>query len=509
MAHRLFKARSLAEKESMLKDEIVRGTTRTLSLVDASSLVVTGNLNLTLYALKVIPRHLYPVLLAASLRRGLVVSTKAIIGSWPFASLNFPALHNYSDIPSIQQADEQHDHPALAAAIAISEQKDCRIKDIDLTSLNISDRTNDLFLNTLLKGRQAETQETKCEKQHRRASSREHKELRILMNSRVTGQGIKAFFKKRSQLQAVNIRVRNKRLWVDQCGTELVERVLTFVDKEGTTELNLSYNSLRNEGLRRILPFIQQFPALTGLCLQYNTLNLTKDHDNSVVTNLSSTLQHLPHLRYLNLTANRITRKLAEILRLMEQPLILLDVTCCMLSKEDIAYLAGSCHGQGLQHLLLRDNYDFGRNWDAAERLLRNVADNLVELDLEHCNLGQIQGSAAQLAILAPRFKCLRSLEIQRNFLRARNQINVVVEYGNCPSMEMLRLSFPVQEDDVFVVEDEGRTDPEWFENVCRKRKAETRHHQSSSTDCKQINVFVYQEDFVSHSAETQFTFSI
>ncbi|XP_030840803.1 uncharacterized protein LOC105443597 [Strongylocentrotus purpuratus] len=442
-----------------------------LSLVDAAALKVTRNLNPTLYALKVIPHHL---------------------------------------LPSIRGPNEQH-HPALAAAIAISEQKESRIQDIDITSLNLSDRTNNLFLNTLLKGRQAATKD--IVKKHRSVASKEHRELRILMNSRVTGQEMKAVFKKSKQLQYANIHVRSKRLTIDQCGTDLVERVLDLIEKERTTELNLSYNSLRNEGLKRILDLIQQFPALTTLCLRYNTLNFTNEHGDSAVKELASTLRRLPHLRYLNLSANRITRKLAEILSPMEQSLSLLDATCCMLSKEDIEYLSGSHHTRGLQHLLLRDNYDFGRNWEAAERLIRNVANNLVELDLEHCNLSRIQGVAARLAVLAPRFKCLRSLEIQHNFLTARDQINVVVEFGKCPTMDVLRLSFPIKEEDVFLLEDddEGRTDREWFENVCKKRKAEAQHHHpgGNTCKCKLLIVYVYQEDLVFHSAEDQFVFSI
>ncbi|XP_030840801.1 uncharacterized protein LOC105437746 [Strongylocentrotus purpuratus] len=161
-----------------------------LSLVDAAALKVTGNLNPTLYALKVIPHHL---------------------------------------LPSIRGPNEQH-HPALAAAIAISEQKESRIQDIDITSLNLSDRTNNLFLNTLLKGRQAATKD--IVKKHRSVASKEHRELRILMNSRVTGQEMKAVFKKSKQLQYANIHVRSKRLTIDQCGTDLVERVLDLIEKE-------------------------------------------------------------------------------------------------------------------------------------------------------------------------------------------------------------------------------------------------------------------------------------
>lgn len=70
----------------------------------------------------------------------------------------------------------------------------------------------------------------------------EHRELRILMNSRVTGQEIKAFFKKSKQLQSANIHVRSKRLTIDQCGTDLVERVLDLIEKEVSCYIMAIFN---------------------------------------------------------------------------------------------------------------------------------------------------------------------------------------------------------------------------------------------------------------------------
>ena len=81
MACRLFKARSLGENQSMLKVEGFSGRAHDLlSLVDAAALKVTGNLNLTLYALKVIPHHLYPVLLTASLKGVWLFLPKLLLG---------------------------------------------------------------------------------------------------------------------------------------------------------------------------------------------------------------------------------------------------------------------------------------------------------------------------------------------------------------------------------------------------------------------------------------------
>ena len=67
-----------------------------LSLVDSASLQVTKNLNLTVYALKVVPHSLFPVLLAASLDTDLVVCTKAVVAAWPHKALSFKTIQNFT-----------------------------------------------------------------------------------------------------------------------------------------------------------------------------------------------------------------------------------------------------------------------------------------------------------------------------------------------------------------------------------------------------------------------------
>lgn len=419
------------------------------SLVETAACKVSSNLNMTCSAVAVMPHDLYPILLAASINAGLVVSTKAIVAAWPFATLSCTALQDYTKQASPR---EYHDQAALVVAMAISEQKDSRIQNVDITSLKLRNETKMQFLRILLEGRSSDSEPVRKKRMRHLSRDRvtEHKKLRILMNTSVSEDEARQFLKLKRSLGLVNIHVNSRHLKIAHCGQRLMEKCLSLAEKERTTYLDIGWNCLGNDGLIEVLPQIQDFTALTTLCLQYNFLDFnrrTGDCDAAVMA-IGSTLASLPNIMCLALTGNRLTSRLAEILRPMRRPLAALDVSFCTLSERDIAYLASSHHAGSLQYLILSNNHCVARCWEAMERLLRNAAQSLVSLDLGNTDLEMASDNiTGRLAALAPAFSHLKSVRLNENCIPAEGLADVIVGFSRCYPMRLLQLSLQLSGD--------------------------------------------------------------
>ena len=272
-------------------------------------------------------------------------------------------------------------------------------------------------------------------------------------------------------------------------------------------KLDIGYNTLENSGLERGLKPVQDFKALTSLCIHYNNINARSEKADEAMKTLGSALSSLPALRELKLTGNRLTGKLAEVLRPVRQPLQVLDASACLLSADDIAYLARSHHASGLQHLYLRENPAVGRHLKEMEQLLKGVAGTLVELDLEKTGIADHRPVEfiKVLVKVAPMFSSLKALEFHNNGLGAKEQVDIVLAFVRCPQMQELRVSFPsIVSNDPWefytkkkltsrLRPDAETTAVTWFTLTCwKKRSKENPNYLDTS---KRLMVYVYDED--------------
>ncbi|XP_071488203.1 leucine-rich repeat-containing protein 14B-like [Diadema antillarum] len=484
-----------------------------VSLLDSASIRIASNLNLTLEALRVVPYTLYPSLLSASLATGLCVATKAIVSSWPYTSINSKCLQNRSWLARAKSLEECHNQIAVTVAMAIGSREN-RIQDVDISYLNLSSESREQFLRNLLKGRVGETspvrkKQKKAVYMHQSQTRKDFTDLRITMNLCVEGADIERHLQLHRELLAARIIVRSKEFCVRYASADKLTEVLQLDQREGTTALLMDYNGIGNSNLERVLRPVQNYSLLTRLCLKYNRIDIRSPHAATAIKSLGTLLFGLPSLRCLGLAGNRLSRSLPEIISRIQQPLMLLDVSNCMLTLEDLDYLARSPHSEHLQHLLLGGNFAVSRNWGSVEQLLCRASGSLVELDLTNVCQGATQTDVlCGLVKLGPSLLRLKSLELQGNHLTVAEQVDIVLSFVKCASMAALRLSFPLESKGETWEGMKGRelsealqphsksTAIEWFTLTCWTKRAAV-NPSYLNEGSRFMTVIIYEEDFL------------
>jgi Ran GTPase-activating protein (RanGAP) involved in mRNA processing and transport len=143
--------------------------------------------------------------------------------------------------------------------------------------------------------------------------------------------------------------------------------------------LRLQYNSITEESIRDIIPFISQLRNLRALDLSCNLIDYRQNADTT--RQLSEALGSLEHLHRIDLSGSPIGGCLATLIQSVRQPLKYISLHSCGLLDTDLFFLASSKHTL-VEHLDLSDNR-LTRFSDALIVLLKRCGPNLYVLELD------------------------------------------------------------------------------------------------------------------------------
>jgi hypothetical protein len=141
----------------------------------------------------------------------------------------------------------------------------------------------------------------------------------------------------------------------------------------------LQYNSITEESIRDIIPYISQLRNLRALDLSCNLIDYRQNTETT--RHMSQVLGSLIHLNRLDLSGSPIGGCLSTLLTQINQPLNFLGLHSCGLFDTDLFYLSNSKHVQ-CEHLDLSENR-LTRFSDALIVLLKKCSPNLHVLELD------------------------------------------------------------------------------------------------------------------------------
>ena len=184
-----------------------------------------------------------------------------------------------------------------------------------------------------------------------------------------------------------------------------------------------------------LLESIERLISLESLDLSYNLLK-----EDSTITKLGTTFGKLPNLTKLQLSGNRLTRKLSSLLRHMQKPLVSLDVSYCGLDESDISFLANSCCTRELKELFVGYN-NLARDPESLFKLLTACSVTLEHISLAKASLGNIESAIDRLIHLSPSMKSLHSLNLKINKIDASNLAELVSSFAmNIPTLKIIQV---------------------------------------------------------------------
>lgn len=143
--------------------------------------------------------------------------------------------------------------------------------------------------------------------------------------------------------------------------------------------MRLQYNSITEESIKDILPYISQLQNLRALDLSCNLIDYRQNPD--ILQKMAETFSNLKHLNRLDLSSSPLGGCLSILLSSLELPLQYLSLHSCGLSDSDLLFLANSKHIL-VEHLDLSENR-LTRFSDALIVLLKKCAPNLNVLELD------------------------------------------------------------------------------------------------------------------------------
>ncbi|CAF0725495.1 unnamed protein product [Brachionus calyciflorus] len=162
-------------------------------------------------------------------------------------------------------------------------------------------------------------------------------------------------------------------------GKSNIIKLLDKLDKELIEGLRLQYNSITEESIRDIIPYLSQLRNLRALDLSCNLIDYRQNSE--VSRQMADVLGSLKHLNRLDLSGSPLGGCLSSLLSGIDMPLQYLSLHSCGLTDTDLFYLSNSKHVL-VEHLDLSENR-LTRFSDSLILLLKKCAPNLNVLELD------------------------------------------------------------------------------------------------------------------------------
>lgn len=207
------------------------------------------------------------------------------------------------------------------------------------------------------------------------------------------------------------------------------------------TGLRLQFNSLGEHGILHLVDSISRLTNLTALDLSCNGIQFF--HHQGSCDRVAEMLTSLPKLTRLDLSNNRVKTRLRQLVANLSQPLEYLAVAGCCLTVSDVTYLSLSHHTSGLRELDLSDNWCVGENCRTLINLLSKLADKIMVLELQNCNLADSQ--ATELLTVLASLNKLCFLNLSCNTLRWSTSQQFIESATSLPSLKALQISYPAE----------------------------------------------------------------
>lgn len=141
----------------------------------------------------------------------------------------------------------------------------------------------------------------------------------------------------------------------------------------------MQYNSITEESIRDIIPYLSQLRNLKSLDLSCNLIDYRQNPESS--RQMANVLGSLEHLNRLDLSGSPLGGCLSGLLSTINHPLQYLSLHSCGLLDTDLIYLSNSKHVL-VEHLDLSENR-LTRFSDALIVLLKRCSSNLFVLELD------------------------------------------------------------------------------------------------------------------------------
>jgi len=248
---------------------------------------------------------------------------------------------------------------------------------------------------------------------------------------------------KTSSDNACQFRLQPQRLDLSCVGMARICVMLEQVNPQHLSALCLKFNALHNDVLPVLVPAITPFTRLTCLDLGCNDLRVTLCAEAAAT--LAGMLKSLPALERLDLSNNAMRGRIEVLLSGLQRPLKFLRLCACLLSPDDLAYLADSHHAnEGLEEIDLSEN-GLSSCYGSVSQLLTAVAPRVAVLELENCRLLETQLEELFETTL-PTLQSLRYLNVCRNkALSGTLLMSQAATLAATPVLTAVKLSYPLE----------------------------------------------------------------
>lgn len=235
------------------------------------------------------------------------------------------------------------------------------------------------------------------------------------------------------------IRLHVSKIDASCLGESHICMLLEALNANELTGLCIQYNSLCNAGLLRLMPELARFRSLAAIDVSCNNLNFL--HVPATCALFAEMLGAMPQLRRLDLSNNRLTNCVNDLLgQLADSGLEYLKLSACVLSRNDLDYLARANFVPSLLELDLSENIALSQHLSQLVTLLSCVAPCLQILEIEDCKFGNAQLEALVLSFT--RMKQLRYLNFARQPLLSSIACVHIPQLAALPNLECVRLSY-------------------------------------------------------------------
>ena len=187
--------------------------------------------------------------------------------------------------------------------------------------------------------------------------------------------------------------------------------------------------------------FLPRFHSIRFLDLGNCAFDVTESPET--VDHMTEALSGLLHLDRLSLAHNCITDCLSTLLSGLSRGLQFLDLSSCLLSEEDLNFLADSVHIQSLRSLSLASN-ELSFKWDSVLNLTDKLSSNMRILDLNSNEFVESQLVTLTRMTLSSTFSSLALLDLSWHEIRLSTLLNLVEFLSSQTALRTFCLSTPV-----------------------------------------------------------------
>ncbi|XP_031558599.1 uncharacterized protein LOC116295040 [Actinia tenebrosa] len=295
--------------------------------------LLSGNLNC-------LPRTILETLVTASIRNQKILTLHLLVSEWPFKHLVLQDCQGFGEMYAVlfafilQKSDNK---------LEVVDMRGCRTGIAGTTAfcklaLGLPVSQNDVSDMSVIDCRPL----TETDK-HVEYLKVKVPPLTVIMDCYVNPENFELVKQGLVKHTILNIKICS--LCMVELGRRKVRSLASLLECDIITCLDVSMNSLENEGITSLSSYLKTFRNLTELNLGYNRLK----HDNtSGITALADAIKHLSSLKKLTLTENILGSEICTILRNIASFLTHLVLNGCGTRSDELNEM---CNMQPLHHL--------------------------------------------------------------------------------------------------------------------------------------------------------------